>query len=65
MHSVLSILSVLLKAPVVPSKAPVVNAFMKQLNALIKLISASSGIIAENDLQLEFFTQLPPAYDHE
>ncbi|VDK18776.1 unnamed protein product [Anisakis simplex] len=31
MHSVLSILSVLLKAPVVPSKAPVVNAFMKQL----------------------------------
>ncbi|VDM39604.1 unnamed protein product [Toxocara canis] len=38
MHSVLSILSVLLKAPVVPPKTPVVNAFMKQLRQAYYLL---------------------------
>lgn len=61
MHPVLSLLSVLLKAPVVPPRTPVGNAFMKQINAITKLLCASAGIAADNDLQLEFITELPPA----
>uniref|UniRef100_A0AC35G5D7 Inositol-3-phosphate synthase n=1 Tax=Panagrolaimus sp. PS1159 TaxID=55785 RepID=A0AC35G5D7_9BILA len=57
-HSVLSLLSLLLKAPVVPTGTPVGNAFMKQFGALTKLLTACAGIVADNDLQLEFFTKL-------
>jgi myo-inositol-1-phosphate synthase len=56
-HPVLSLLSVLLKAPMVPPGTPVGNAFMRQLNALTKLICACAGLVADTDLQLEFFTQ--------
>uniref|UniRef100_A0A0M3HSW5 Inositol-3-phosphate synthase n=1 Tax=Ascaris lumbricoides TaxID=6252 RepID=A0A0M3HSW5_ASCLU len=65
MHSVLSILSVLLKAPVVPPKTPVTNAFMKQLSAITKLLCAAAGITIDSDLQLEFFTNLPSAKEHK
>uniref|UniRef100_A0A0N5ARY6 Inositol-3-phosphate synthase n=1 Tax=Syphacia muris TaxID=451379 RepID=A0A0N5ARY6_9BILA len=60
MHSVLSPLSFLLKAPVVPPKTPVSNAFMKQISSITKLLFAASGIALNSDLQLEFITQLPP-----
>uniref|UniRef100_A0AC34GM98 Inositol-3-phosphate synthase n=1 Tax=Panagrolaimus sp. ES5 TaxID=591445 RepID=A0AC34GM98_9BILA len=57
-HSVLSLLSLLLKAPVVPSGTPVGNKFMQQFGALTKLLTACAGIVADTDLQLEFFTKL-------
>lgn len=57
-NSVLSLLSLMLKAPVVPVGTPVTNAFMKQFNSLIKLIKICAGINSEVDLQLEFFTKL-------
>ncbi|KAE9547053.1 hypothetical protein FO519_009735 [Halicephalobus sp. NKZ332] len=57
-HSVLSLLSLLLKAPVVPRGTPVGNAFMKQFGALTKLLTACAGIASDVDLQLEFFTKL-------
>ena len=41
---VLSILSILLKAPVVPDGTPVGNAFMRQFSALTKLFTAVAGI---------------------
>uniref|UniRef100_A0A7E4ZYI1 Inositol-3-phosphate synthase n=1 Tax=Panagrellus redivivus TaxID=6233 RepID=A0A7E4ZYI1_PANRE len=57
-HSVLSLLSLLLKAPVVPEGTPVGNAFMRQFGALAKLLTACAGIASDNELQLEFFTKL-------
>ena len=57
-HPVLSLLSLLLKAPVVPKGTPVGNAFMKQFGALAKLLTACAGIASDSDLQLEFFTNL-------
>ncbi|KAI6172185.1 Inositol-3-phosphate synthase [Aphelenchoides besseyi] len=56
-HSVLSILSLFLKAPVVPNGTPVGNAFMKQFSLLTKLLTACAGIHSDTDLQLEFFTK--------
>ncbi|MFH4980031.1 hypothetical protein AB6A40_006740 [Gnathostoma spinigerum] len=60
-HAVLSILSLLLKAPVVPQNTPVCNALMKQLGCVTKLLCACAGVAVDTDLQLEFFTKLPPA----
>ncbi|KAI1722015.1 myo-inositol-1-phosphate synthase domain-containing protein [Ditylenchus destructor] len=57
-HSVLSLLSLMLKAPVVPPGTPVRNAFMKQFSALAKLLTICSGIDSDTDIQLEFFTKL-------
>uniref|UniRef100_A0A0N4ZBI5 Inositol-3-phosphate synthase n=1 Tax=Parastrongyloides trichosuri TaxID=131310 RepID=A0A0N4ZBI5_PARTI len=56
--SVLSLLSLMLKAPVVPEGSPVVNAFMKQFNAVTKLLTICAGIDSDVDCQLEFFTKL-------
>ncbi|GMT17023.1 hypothetical protein PFISCL1PPCAC_8320, partial [Pristionchus fissidentatus] len=58
-HEVLSLLSIFLKAPVVPEGTPVGNAFMRQFNALTKLFTAVAGISSDSDLQLEFFSKLP------
>ncbi|CAJ0564567.1 unnamed protein product, partial [Mesorhabditis spiculigera] len=60
-NEVLSILSLLLKAPMVPAGTPVSNAFMRQFAAVSKLIAACAGIASDADLQLEFFTTLNKA----
>ncbi|CAJ0604691.1 unnamed protein product [Cylicocyclus nassatus] len=62
-HEVLSMLSLLLKAPVVPAGTPVSNAFMRQFASLTKLITVLAGVASDTDMQIEFFTQLPKAMD--
>ncbi|KAF7883713.1 uncharacterized protein EAF02_005633 [Botrytis sinoallii] len=52
-HSVLSILSYMLKAPLTPPGAPVVNALAKQRGALINIFRACVGLEPENDMTLE------------
>lgn len=52
-HSVLSVLSYMLKAPLTPPGAPVVNALAKQRSALINIMRACVGLEAENDMTLE------------
>jgi len=53
---VLSILSYLLKAPVVPSGAPVINALSTQRRCLINVFRACVGLSPENDMLLEHKT---------
>uniref|UniRef100_A0A1I7XPV2 inositol-3-phosphate synthase n=1 Tax=Heterorhabditis bacteriophora TaxID=37862 RepID=A0A1I7XPV2_HETBA len=55
---VLSMVSLLLKAPVVPAGTPVSNAFMRQFASLAKLISTLAGVVSDADMQIEFFTNL-------
>lgn len=50
---VLSILSYLLKAPIVPENTPVVNALFKQLNCVHNILKALVGIPPENHMLLE------------
>ncbi|KAI5860270.1 myo-inositol-1-phosphate synthase [Durotheca rogersii] len=52
-HSVLSVLSYMLKAPLAPPGAPVVNALAKQRAALANLLRACVGLEPESDLGLE------------
>ncbi|CAG8481014.1 10355_t:CDS:2 [Ambispora leptoticha] len=51
--SVLSILSFMLKAPLVPSGTPVVNALSKQRMAMENLFRACIGLSPQNDMLLE------------
>jgi len=53
---VLSILSYLLKAPVVPSGAPVINALSTQRRCIINVFRACLGLSPENDMLLEHKT---------
>jgi len=53
MHSVLSILSFLLKAPMVPPGTPVVNALFPQRQAIANIMRACVGLPAENYMLLE------------
>ena len=53
MDSVLTILSYLLKAPMVPAGTPVVNALNRQKQAIENLLRAMVGLPAENNLMLE------------
>mmetsp|Transcript_10008 Transcript_10008/g.20279 ORF Transcript_10008/g.20279 Transcript_10008/m.20279 type:complete len:517 (-) Transcript_10008:891-2441(-) len=53
-HPVLSILSYLLKAPMVPDGTPVVNALFKQRAAIENLLRICVGLPPENDLRLEY-----------
>lgn len=55
-HPVLSILSYLLKAPLVPTGAPVVNALNRQRTAIENLLRACVGLPAENHMTLEHRT---------
>lgn len=57
--SVLSILSYMLKAPVVKPGTPVINALFKQHRAISNILSAFVGLPAENDMLLEYRTSLP------
>jgi len=52
-HSVLSILSYMLKAPLNPPGAPVINALAKQRGALVNIFRACVGLEPENDMTLE------------
>ena len=52
-NSVLSILSYMLKAPLVPHGAPVVNALFRQRNAIENLFRACLGLSPDSDLMLE------------
>ncbi|KAJ1833102.1 Myo-inositol-1-phosphate synthase [Coemansia sp. RSA 2711] len=52
-HSVLSILSYMLKAPVVPPNTPVVNALAKQRMAMENIMRAFVGLAPNNEMLLE------------
>ncbi|ORX70303.1 myo-inositol-1-phosphate synthase [Linderina pennispora] len=52
-HSVLSILSYMLKAPVVPPGTPVVNALAKQRMAMENIMRAFVGLPPNNEMLLE------------
>ncbi|MCJ1368428.1 Myo-inositol-1-phosphate synthase [Acarospora aff. strigata] len=52
-HSVLSILSYMLKAPLTPPGTPVVNALAKQRSALTNIFRACVGLQPEADMTLE------------
>ena len=55
-HSVLSVLSYMLKAPLTPPGTPVVNALAKQRNALTNIFRACVGLEPESDMTLEHKT---------
>ena len=52
-HSVLSILSYMLKAPLVPNGTPVVNSLYKQRAAMTNIFRACVGLAPESDMTLE------------
>lgn len=52
-HSVLSVLSYMLKAPLTPPGTPVINALAKQRAALINIFRACIGLEPESDMTLE------------
>jgi len=58
-HSVLSLLSYLCKAPLVPTGAPVINALFKQREALINVFRACVGLPPENHMLLEHRLPVP------
>jgi myo-inositol-1-phosphate synthase len=57
-ESVLSILSFLLKAPVVNEGAPVINALFKQRSCIVNVMRACLGLSPVNDMHLEHQTQI-------
>ena len=52
-HPVLSLLSYMLKAPLVPNGAPVVNALFAQRQAIINVLRACLGLAPDNHMSLE------------
>ena len=52
-HSVLSVLSYMLKAPLTPPGTPVVNSLAKQRSAMVNIFRACVGLEPENDMALE------------
>ncbi|KAF2873589.1 hypothetical protein BDV95DRAFT_627472 [Massariosphaeria phaeospora] len=52
-HSVLSILSYMLKAPLTPPGTPVINSLAKQRAAITNIFRACVGLEPENDMTLE------------
>jgi len=58
-HPVLSILSYLLKAPLVPENAPVINALFKQRAAIDNILRACVGLPPESNMKLEYTTKFP------
>ena len=52
-HSVLSVLSYMLKAPLTPPGAPVINSLAKQRAALVNILRACVGLEPEIDMTLE------------
>jgi myo-inositol-1-phosphate synthase len=58
-HPVLSILSYLLKAPLVPADTPVVNALFKQRACIDNILRACVGLPPDNNMRLEYTTKHP------
>jgi myo-inositol-1-phosphate synthase len=56
-HSILSILSYLTKAPLVPAGTPIINALSRQKNCIENLLRALVGLPAEDNLMLECKTK--------
>ena len=52
-HPVLSLLSYMLKAPLVPNGAPVVNALFTQREAIVNVMRACLGLAPDNHMTLE------------
>jgi myo-inositol-1-phosphate synthase len=52
-HAVLSLLSFLLKAPLVPKGVPVVNALFPQRQAIVNIMRACVGLAPQNHMLLE------------
>jgi myo-inositol-1-phosphate synthase len=52
-HPVLSLLSYMLKAPLVPTNTPVINALFKQREAMVNVFRACIGLAPENHMLLE------------
>jgi myo-inositol-1-phosphate synthase len=52
-HSVLSVLSYMLKAPLTPPGTPVVNSLAKQRSCMVNIFRACVGLEPENDMTLE------------
>lgn len=52
-HSVLSILSYMLKAPLTPTGTPIINSLAKQRAALTNIFRACVGLDPDNDMTLE------------
>jgi myo-inositol-1-phosphate synthase len=57
-HPVLSILSYLLKAPMVPEDTPLVNALFKQRACIDNVLRACLGLAPENNMRLEYMTHI-------
>ena len=53
MHSVLSVLSYMLKAPLVPPGTPIVNALFAQRQCIVNLFRACVGLPPDNHMSLE------------
>jgi len=64
-HPVLSILSYLLKAPLVPENAPVVNALFKQRACIDNILRACVGLPPESNMKLEYTTKFPTSNGKE
>jgi len=56
-HPVLSILSYLCKAPLVPQDAPCVNALFKQRACIDNVLRACVGLAPENNMRLQYMRQ--------
>jgi len=56
-HPVLSILSYLCKAPLVPPETPVVNALFKQKSSIDNILRALVGLPPDNNMRLEYQTK--------
>lgn len=52
-HSVLSLLSYMIKAPLVPSGTPIVNALFAQKQCIVNIFRAALGLPPENNMMLE------------
>lgn len=59
-HPVLSLLSYMLKAPLVPRGTPVVNALFRQRACIENLLRVCAGLPVEDDMRLEHRTSLLP-----
>jgi len=53
-HPVLSVLSYLCKAPLVPAEAPCINALFKQRACIDNILRACVGLPPENNMRLEY-----------
>lgn len=53
-HPVLSLLSYLLKAPLVPEGAPIVNALAQQRSALVNIMRACLGLPSEDHMNIQY-----------